>query len=114
MVDRRTRADLDRNSELVRDDVGQRGLAQAWWPAQQHVLHRLGAARRRVEEDGEVLAYLLLADVFRRVAGSQREVELLVVGPGVKDFVFRHLRPRDLSAVARASCVEGDVFQSTD
>ena len=67
------------------------------------MLHRLVAAPRRLEEDAEVFPDLFLADVFGEEARPQGQVELLVVGAGVEHFVFRHLRPKDLSAAASAS-----------
>src|SRR5712691_4898674 len=49
------------------------------------------APARRFEQDAEVFAHLLLADILREEAGAQRQVELLVVGSSVQDDVlFAH------------------------
>ena len=48
--------------QLPGHDLGQRGLAQAGRPEQQHVIQRLTAVLRRLDEDAEVTLGLLLAD----------------------------------------------------
>ena len=88
MVDGRTRADLDGDPELVGDDVRKRRLAQARRPAQEHMLHRLASAPRRLQEDAEVFPHLRLPDVLGQHSRAQREVELLVIGARVDDSVF--------------------------
>src|SRR5258706_2296072 len=114
VVNRRTRRHLDGDAELVRDDVRERGLAESRWTAQQDMLDRLAAPACRLEQDAEIVADCLLADVFRQHSRPQREVELLVVRARIDHGVLvRHLRPRALRAVASASCVDGDAFQST-
>jgi hypothetical protein len=55
---------------LVGDDVGQRGLAQARRTEQQHMVHRFGTPPGRLDEDFELTADLLLADVIRQPFGS--------------------------------------------
>src|SRR2546423_6052923 len=114
VIDRGAGADLDGNAQLVGDDVRQRGLAEPGRPAQEHMLDGLVAAPRGFEQDAEVLAHLQLSDVLGEEAGAQREVELLVVRLRLEHLVLGHLRPSALSAVASASCVEGETFQSTD
>src|SRR5437773_5516974 len=113
VVDRRAGADLDGDAELVGDDVGERRLAQAGRSAQKHVLHRLVPAARGLEQDAQVVAHLFLADVLAEESGTEREVVLVVVGARVEDLVLGHWRPSAFSAVARASCVPGEDFQST-
>ena len=94
MVDGRTRADLDGDAELVGDDVRERRLAEAGRTAQQHVLHRLASAPRSLQQDAEVFAYLLLADVLGQHARAQRQVELIVVSSRVDQSIFSaHLFP---------------------
>src|SRR5713226_2370152 len=79
------------------------------------MLARLPAAAGGSEKDAEVVADLLLSDVLGQHARPQREVELLVVGACFEHSVLvGHLRPNALRAVASASCVDGDDFQSTD
>src|SRR5450759_633753 len=70
-------------------------------------------AARRLEQDAQVLADLLLADVLGEQPWAEREVELVVVHPGVEDRLA-HFRPSALRAPASASCVFGVDFQSTD
>src|SRR5581483_10397877 len=96
------------------DDVRERRLAKPGRTAQQDVLDRVAAAASRLEEDAQVLAHLLLADILAQEPRPERQVVLIVVRAGVQDPVGRHLRPRDLNAAASASCVVGDDFQSTD
>jgi hypothetical protein len=59
----------------VGDDVRQRGLAQARRAEQQHMVHRFGAALGRLDEDFELAADFLLADVIRQPLGPQRALE---------------------------------------
>ncbi len=63
------------HAELVRDDVRQRRLAEARRAEQQHVIERLAALARRLDEDAELLADLLLADVFVEAARAQRALD---------------------------------------
>jgi hypothetical protein len=59
------------DAELVREDVRQRGLAEAGRPEQQHVVERLAALPGGGDEDRELLADLLLPDVFVEPARPQ-------------------------------------------
>ncbi len=95
VVDRGPGADLDRDAELVGDDVRERCLAETRRAAQQHVLDGLVPATRRLEKDAEVLPHLLLTHVLAEEPGAQREVELGVVGLRVEEFVLGHFRPSD-------------------
>src|SRR5438105_2130982 len=133
MVDRRTRADLDCHSELVGDDVCERGLAQAGGTTQEHVLDGLTAASSSLEQDAQVLAHLKLSDVLREHSRPERQVVLVVVYSRIQHPIFipheigsfaeiswgpfinaaHHFLPSALSAAARASWVEGVIFQST-
>ena len=51
-----------RHAELGGDDAGQRGLAQPGRAGEQHVVERLAAALRRLDEDRQLLGDLLLVD----------------------------------------------------
>ena len=76
------------DAQLVRDDVRQRGLAEARRAEQQHVVERFAAPLRGVDEDAELLADLLLPDVFVEAAGAQRaldDVFLRAGAPGGDD-----------------------------
>src|SRR5262249_44178219 len=48
-------------AHLACDDLRQCGLAEAWRAEQQHVVERLAARPRRLNEDPQVLARLALA-----------------------------------------------------
>ena len=52
----------DVDAHLRRDDVGQRGLAQSRRAGEQHVVQRLPARERRLDEDLELLAQHRLPD----------------------------------------------------
>jgi hypothetical protein len=63
------------DAHLVGDDVRQRGLAQARRPEQQHMVHRFGAPLGGLDEDFELAADLLLADVIGQPLGPQRALQ---------------------------------------
>ena len=67
------------DAHLVRQDVGERGLAEPGRPGQEDVIERLAALPRRLDEDAEVLLVLGLPDVVREGSRPQRAVELGVV-----------------------------------
>jgi len=67
---------------FARDDVRERGLAQPRRAEQQHVIERLAARARRLDEDLELAADLLLPDIFGEGAGPQRALELLLLRGG--------------------------------
>jgi hypothetical protein len=62
--------------------VRERRLAQARRAEQQHVVERLAPAARRLDEDGELLARFLLADIVGEPHRPQRAFELLFLGGG--------------------------------
>ena len=78
-LEHRARGLAQVDAELPGDDVRERGLAQARRAEQQHVVERLAAAARRLDEDLELAAHLLLADVLGERAGPQRALELLLL-----------------------------------
>jgi len=61
---------------FARDDVRERGLAQPRRAEQQHVVQRLAPRARRLDEDLELAADLLLPTYSAR-SGPQRALELL-------------------------------------
>src|SRR5712691_2061159 len=67
---------------FARDDVRERGLAQPRRAEQQHVVQRLAARARRLDEDLELAADLLLPDILGEAAGPQRALELLLLRGG--------------------------------
>ena len=70
------------HAHLARDDVRERRLAQARRAEQQHVVERLLALARGLDEDRELAADLFLADVFVELLGPQRALERLFLRRG--------------------------------
>lgn len=60
----RPRGALHRNAHFVGDDIGQRGLAQAWRAEDQGMVEGLVATARSLDEQRHLLAHHRLADVF--------------------------------------------------
>ena len=75
----RTRGLAQIDAHLLGDDVRQRGLAQPRRAEQQHMVERLAPMARGLDEDFELTADLLLADVFGELLGAQRALERLVL-----------------------------------
>ena len=71
LFDSRAGGDADVDAHLLGDDARQRGLAKARRAVEQYVIQRFCAAARRLDEDGQVLLGLLLADVFLQRFGAQ-------------------------------------------
>ncbi len=71
-LEHRARGLLQVHAHLARDDVGERGLAEARRPEEQHVVERFLAVPRRGDEDLELLADLRLPHVFGELARAQR------------------------------------------
>ena len=65
-------------AEFARDDLRQRGLAEAGGTDEQHVVQRLVPLARRLDEDREVLPRLRLADEFGQQLRTQRGVADIV------------------------------------
>ncbi len=68
----------ERRLHLGGDDVGQRRLAEARRPREQHVIERLVAPAGRLDEDGELVGDLGLADEVLEARGPERAVEVVV------------------------------------
>ena len=71
---RRAKAD----AEFARHDLRQRGLAEARGADEQHMVERLAALARRLDEDREIGARLGLADEFGQQLRAQRGVADIV------------------------------------
>ena len=80
LLEHRARGLAQVDAQFGRDDVAQRGLAQARRAEQQHVVERLGALAGGADEDVELLARLDLADVVVEPLGPQRALHRLFVG----------------------------------
>ncbi len=70
-LDRRAARGVEVDAQLAGDDVGQRRLAQAGRPVQEHVVGRLVALAGGLEQDLEVLLDRRLADVLGQQARSE-------------------------------------------
>ena len=70
-LDRRAAGQLDLHAQLVRDDVGERRLAEAGRAVQQDVVERLPAHLGGGDKDGEVFLHLLLPDVIGHRLGAE-------------------------------------------
>ena len=62
--------------------MGERGLAQPGRAEQQHVVERLAAVARGLDEDLELLADLGLAHVFGQALGAQRALDRVFLAVG--------------------------------
>ncbi len=79
----RGRAEVD--TEFARHDLRQRGLAETGRAGKQHMVERLATVARRLDEDRQILARLLLADEFVQHLGAQRGFEAVLLGPLGRD-----------------------------
>src|SRR5207245_1249981 len=93
-LDDRTRGGLDRRFQLGGDDVGERRLADAGRPEEQHVVEGLAAAAGGLDGHPEIGHHLRLPDVLVERAGPQRlvEAEVVVVGTGGDEARVKHRR----------------------
>ena len=80
LLDDRSRRRADRDTELVGDDVGQRGLAEPGRTVQQHVIERLATLPRRGDRDVQILADPLLPDVLVERSRAKSGFVLDVLG----------------------------------
>src|SRR5665213_1880586 len=78
--DHRARGSAEVDAEFACDDVRQRRLAETRRTDEEHMVERLFAAARRINEDLEVCARLCLADKLRQQLRAQRRIGC-VVGP---------------------------------
>src|SRR4029077_5185995 len=80
----RPRGGAEPDPELARDDLREGRLAELGRPEKQHMVERLAAALRRLDEDAQIVAQLALADEFvegeRPDRGFGRVLFILVRG----------------------------------
>src|SRR4029077_4264101 len=65
---------------LVRDDLGERGLAEPRRAAEQEGVDGLPSFARRLQEQRELFLHTILPDELGERAGTERDVELVVFG----------------------------------
>ena len=99
------RAEID--AELARNDLGERGLAEARGSGEQHMVERLAPAARRLDEHLEIGADLRLADELAKRLRPERSLRLVLVAPRRGQHPLAHwassLSPRRISSSVRAS-----------
>ena len=95
--DHRPRRGAEIDAQFARDDLRQGRLAEAGRPDEQHVVERLAARPRRVDENLEIGARLLLADELGELLRPQAGVDIVVaLVAGHEAFGTRcHLRTRN-------------------
>ena len=97
------RAEID--AELARDDLRERGLAQARRPDEQDVIERLFAPARRLDEHREIGARLRLPDELGEPLRAQRGVRVLVAALGGDETAGRGGHLANSFSPNRMSCV---------
>ena len=78
--DDRPRCGAEIDAELARHDLRQRRLAETGRPGEQHMVERFAARLRRLDEHGEVLLGLGLADELAKALRPQMRIER-ILGP---------------------------------
>ena len=99
-LDGRSRGDLQPDAHLAAEDVCQRSFAQARRPIQQHVIQRLAARARRLDEDLEVLAQAILPHHLGQGARAQCGIHHHFLGTALRR--NRAIGHGDLSSKANA------------
>src|SRR5262249_25538389 len=77
--DHRPRGAAEIHTELARDDLRQRGFAEARRADEQHVIERFLARPRGLDEHRKILARLFLADEFGKLLRPQRGLRRVLV-----------------------------------
>ena len=86
------RGGAETHPQLARHDLGERGLAEARRPCEQHVVQRIAPRLGGSDEHLEVGARLLLADELGKALRAQRRLGVVGVAlaPGDESLVLRH------------------------
>ena len=92
------RGGLEVDAELARHDLRQRRLAQARGASEQHMVQRLAAGLRRLDEDAEVLLGLGLADEFLQPLRPEMRVDHVFRGLFAAGHGVAHARASSFSA----------------
>ncbi len=79
------RGGAEADAQLARHDLGQRGLAEARRPREQHMVERIAARLGGLDEHLEVGARLLLADELAQVLRAQRLLCVIRIALGAGD-----------------------------
>src|SRR5215210_5096352 len=112
-LERRPRGLDERRLELVCDDLGERGLAEAGWPREEDVVEWLAAGARRLDENPELVAHPALADEVVEPARAERPVELLVSGLGGRGLEALDARGADAALDAHRAALSAPAISSS-
>ena len=74
---------LEADAQLIRNDVGQRCLAQSWRTGKQNVIERLAAIARRLQRNRQLLLGLALPDELIQPLRAQLQVQCEVILDGL-------------------------------
>jgi len=83
-LQRRTGRGADRDAHLAGDDARQCRLAQAGRSHQQHVVKRLAAPLRRLDEDRQLIPDAVLPDEIVEAARPEGDFQLLFLQPHLR------------------------------
>jgi hypothetical protein len=75
------------DAHLARDDLRQRRLAEPRRAEEQHMVQRIAAPPRRLDEHAQILARRLLPDELVQALGAQRRVDILGTAAGGEEAV---------------------------
>jgi hypothetical protein len=81
LCDHRPRRGAEADAKLARDDLGQRRLAEARRAEEEHMVERVAAPLRGIDEDPQILPRRLLADEIVERLRPERGVDIL--GPAI-------------------------------
>ena len=76
LVQHRTGGHLDIHSQLVGDDIGEGGLAQAGRTEEEHVVEGFATLLGRTHEDAKIVEHLLLPRKAVEALGAQSALDL--------------------------------------
>ena len=79
-LDDRPGGGLELHPHLVGDDVGERGLSEAWRTCEEEVIQRLLSTESGLNEDTEVVEYSLLAHVVVHHLRTQADLVAWLLG----------------------------------
>src|SRR5687768_17360386 len=65
---------VDVYRQLTGDELGERRLAEAWWPEEERVIERFAAGERRLDVDVKAVLDLLLTDKFGEPLRAERQL----------------------------------------
>ena len=88
--DDRARRGAKSHTHFLGHDLRQRRLAQAWRAEEEHMVERIAARLRRLDEDAQIFTRRLLADKFVERFGAQGRIDVLGTPRGSEKAVVGH------------------------